>query len=50
VINSLTTPLLVYSCTALAAPENIIKHTDKIFCDFICNGKVNKVARNTMIK
>ena len=50
VINSPTASILVYSCNALDTPENIIKETDKIFCEFLWNGGVNKIARNTMIK
>ena len=50
VINSLAAALMVYPCTTLDTPENIIKETDKIFCDFLWNGKVNKIARNTVIK
>ena len=47
VINSLAASLLVYPCTALDTPENIIK---EIFCEFLWNGKVNKIARHIMIK
>jgi hypothetical protein len=50
VINSLAASLLVYPCTTLDTPEHIIKETDKIFCEFLWNGKVNKIARNTVIK
>jgi len=50
VINRLAASLLVYPCTALDTPENIIKETEKIFCEFLWNGNVNAIDRNTMIK
>ena len=50
VINSLAASLLVYPQTALDTPENIIEATEKICCEFLWNGQVNKIARNIMIK
>jgi len=46
----MTALLLVYLCTALDTPDNIIKEPDKIFCEFLWNGRVTKIARNTMTK
>jgi len=37
VINSVAASPLVYPSTALDNPENIIKETDKIFCEFLWN-------------
>ena len=50
VINILAASLLVYPCTALDTPTYLIKETDKIFCEFLWNGRVTKIARDTMTK
>jgi len=46
VINSLSVSLLVYPCDASDTPENRIKVTKSLFCEFLRNGKVNKIEIN----
>jgi len=50
VINSIPASILVYLCTALDTPENIIQVIEKIFYEILWIRKTHSEARNTMIK
>ena len=50
IINSLAGSLLVYPCTCLQTPPQVIKDIQKAFIHFLWDGGSSKIARNTIIK
>ena len=50
IINTLVSPILVYPCTALDTPDLAVKEIDKIFFDFLRNGKTSKISKSTVIQ
>ena len=50
IITSLAASLLIYPCSTLVTPQSIIKEIDKMFYNFLWNGKTNKIAKNTIIR
>ena len=50
IIGSLAASLLVYPCTTLDTPDQIIDEVDKMFFNFLWNSNTNKIARNTIIR